>query len=283
MKRPDAAAPGFRVLAEGLGFIEGPALHPDGRLAIASISTGQVHILNPSGTLLESHATTGGPNGLAWAEDRLYVAQNGGIFGASGPARPGVQVIRDGRVEYAFDFPFEAPNDLAFGPDGRLWVTDPRTDRALHEPVEGRVVACDPRTGRCESVIEGRHFPNGLAFDASGRHLYLACTHDRAVERFMLGGGRPVSEGIFCTTAKARPDGLALDAEGGLWACTPGSGGVEVFEADGSPLRRIEIGESTMTTNLCFAGGALIVTAAGRGQVLALESGAEGLLLHPFR
>lgn len=165
-----------RILAEGLGFIEGPALHPDGRLAIASISTGQVHILNPSGRVLESHATGGGPNGLAWAEEALYVVQNGGVFGASGPARPGVQRIQDGCVPYAFDFPFEAPNDLAFGPDGRLWVTDPLTDRALHEPIEGRVVACNFKTGRCEMVIEGRHFPNGMAFDARGEHL-IPCLH----------------------------------------------------------------------------------------------------------
>ncbi|MCR0984913.1 SMP-30/gluconolactonase/LRE family protein [Roseomonas populi] len=273
-----------RLLAEGLGFIEGPAVHPDGRLAIASISAGLVHVLDASGRLLESHATGGGPNGLAWSGDALYVAQNGGIFGASGAARPGVQRIRDGRVEYAFDYPFEAPNDLAFGPDGRLWVTDPLTDRALHEPVEGRVVACDPETGRCEVMIEGRHFPNGLAFDATGAHLYLACTHDRAIERLSLGpAGIPSSNGVLCTTAKARPDGLAIDVEGNIWACTPGSGGVEVFDPSGAPLRRIELGEGTMTTNLCFMGGVLIVTASGRGQVLALNVGAEGLALHPFR
>ena len=111
---------------------------------MAAISTGLVHVLDPAGRLLESHAVGGGPNGLAWGADgALYVAQNGGVFGASGPARPGVQRIRDGQVAYAVDFPFEAPNDLAFGPDGRLWVTDPRTDRALHEPIEGRVVACN--------------------------------------------------------------------------------------------------------------------------------------------
>ncbi|WP_424140162.1 SMP-30/gluconolactonase/LRE family protein [Roseomonas chloroacetimidivorans] len=272
-----------RILAEGLGFIEGPAVHPDGRLAIASISAGLVHILDASGRLLDSHATGGGPNGLAWSGDALYVAQNGGIFGASGAARPGVQRTRDGRVDHAFDFPFEAPNDLAFGPDGRLWVTDPLTDRALHEPVEGRVIACDPETGRCEVMIEGRHFPNGLAFDATGAHLYLACTHDRAIERFSVGAGRPSSDGVLCTTAKARPDGLALDAAGNLWACTPGSSGVEVFDASGAPLRRIELGEGTMTTNLCFMGTALIVTAAGRGQVLALEVAVTGPPLYPFR
>lgn len=273
----------FRILAGGLGFIEGPALHRDGRLAVAAISTGRVHVLDPAGRVLESHETGGGPNGLAWSEDALYVAQNGGIFGASGPARAGVQRIREGRVEYVFDFPFEAPNDLAFGPDGRLWVTDPLTDRALHEPVKGRVVACDPGTGRCEVMIEGRHFPNGLAFDASGEHLLLACTHDRAIERFSLRAGRASSDGVLCTTEKARPDGLALDAAGNLWACTPGSGGVEVFDPAATPLRRIELGEGTMTTNLCFMGTALVVTAAGRGQVLVLDAGAEGLPLYPFR
>ena len=55
----------------------------------------------------------------------LYVAQNGGAWGASGPAEPGVQVITDTRVDYLVEG-LGAPNDLTFGPDGRLWITDTR-------------------------------------------------------------------------------------------------------------------------------------------------------------
>ncbi len=273
---------GVRALATGLGFVEGPALGPDGRLRLVSITGACLHVLGADGTVEETIPVGGGPNGLVLSGGAMFVAQNGGVFGAPAPAAPGVQVIRDGAVTTPFDHPFGAPNDLCFGPDGRLYVTDPVSPRALHEPVPGRVIACDPATGRSEVVIEDRNFPNGIAFDATGEHLYLARTFDRVVERFTLRDGALTSDGVLCRIAETRPDGIAVDTEGRLWVCTPGSGGLEVFEADGRPVRRIEFGAGTMTTNLCFGppgSGLLYVTAAGTGTVLAVPVEAEGLPL----
>ena len=89
------------VIADGLGFTEGPVWLPDGRVALTSISHGCVYIVDPLGGPLERIDTGGGPNGLARSDDgTLYVAQNGGAWGASGPAEPGVQVITGTQVDY---------------------------------------------------------------------------------------------------------------------------------------------------------------------------------------
>lgn len=273
------------VFQSGLGFIEGPAWTPDGRLCIVSISHGCVYVLDGvSGAVLERLPTGGGPNGLACRSGELFVAQNGGIFGASGTTKGGVQRLKDGQAELLFGDAFTAPNDLCFGPDGRLYVTDPLTDKALTEPIEGRVLACNLSTGETEVVVDKRLFPNGLAFDAAGEVLYLAQTYPRVIERFTLRDGKFSSDGILCTLGKGRPDGIAVDLEGNLWICTPGTGGVEVFSNEGRPLQRIEIGEGTMTTNCCFGGpqmSDLFVTAAGRGSVLRLTVATPGLPLYP--
>jgi len=274
----------FDVFRDGLGFIEGPVWTASGELCIASISHGCVYVLDESGAVRRTIATAGGPNGLAWSLDGLFVAQNGGIFGASGITKGGVQRVRGDTVELLFAEAFTAPNDLCFGPDGRLYVTDPLTDKALVEPVLGRVVACDPGTGKWDVVIEDRLFPNGLAFDPSGEVLYLALTFPRVIERFTLRGGKLSSDGVLCTLANGRPDGIAVDQDGNLWVCTPGTGGIEVFSAEGKPLQRIEIGAGAMTTNCCFGGPEnrhLFVTASGRGSVLRLEPGVAGLPLFP--
>jgi gluconolactonase len=114
--------------------------------------------------------------------------------------------------------------------------------------------------------------------------MYLAQTYPRVIEKFRFETGKLISEGILCTLAKGRPDGIAVDREGNLWVCTPGTAGLEVFTPDGQPLQRIEFGEGAMTTNCCFGGPAMtdfFVTAAGRGSVLRLDAGVRGLPLYP--
>ncbi|TJZ75959.1 long-chain fatty acid--CoA ligase [Rhodococcus oryzae] len=89
------------LLADGLGFTEGPICLPDNRMAVVSMSRGSVIVLDRGGSVEAEHRVGGGPNGLALGPDGgLYVAQNGGIWAAQSTAEPGVQVIRDGEVSY---------------------------------------------------------------------------------------------------------------------------------------------------------------------------------------
>jgi hypothetical protein len=113
------------------------------------------------------------------ADGTLYVAQNGGVFDASGTAEPGVQVISDRRVDYLVAG-MGAPNDLVFGPDGRLWVTDIRReiDPALPgDGLPGQVWAVDVASASAGMVVEaGPVFVNGLGFTRDKRTLLVTAT-----------------------------------------------------------------------------------------------------------
>ena len=74
------------TVADDLGFTEGPVALPDGRVALTSINHGCVYVVAPDGTH-ERIDTGGGANGLTVGPTGdLYVAQNGGAWGGSGPA-----------------------------------------------------------------------------------------------------------------------------------------------------------------------------------------------------
>lgn len=270
------------LLADGLGFTEGPILLPGNRIGVVSMSRGSVLVLGLDGVLETEHHVGGGPNGLALGPDGdLHIAQNGGIWSAESKAQPGVQVIRDGQVSYIATG-MDAPNDLVFGPDGRLWVTDSREEVDFANPdgaLPGRVWAVDVATGESELQIEGPVFVNGLAFSGDGRTLYLTATVSGEITKYDVAQsaswnkqGPPLNERVLHTVRDGHPDGLAVDEAGRLWIATTSGDCIDIVSADGALEGSIGLPPGSMPTNICRGPEAdFYVTAAKSGAVLRLS------------
>jgi gluconolactonase len=247
----------IEVLADGLGFTEGPALLPDGRIAVTSISRGCVYIVDSKGAPVEKIVTGGGANGLAVAPDgTLYVAQNGGIFGASGTAEPGVQVIRDGRVEYLASG-MDAPNDLVFGPDGRLWVTDTRAEIDFFNPNpdhQGWIWAVDTRTWAKELVLDnGPIFINGLGFSADAQHLMVTTTCGAQLWSYPVGTDGGLGAGsVLHTFEGGWPDGMAVRPDGASWVALTGGHRIDLVDPAGQRIDSVALPEGALPTNVCL-------------------------------
>jgi gluconolactonase len=271
------------VLADGLGFTEGPVCLPDGRIAVTSISHGCVYIVDPAGGPVDRISTGGGPNGLALGPDgRLYVAQNGGVFGASGVAAPGVQVITDGVVDYLATG-MDAPNDLVFGPDGRLWVTDTRGEidyTAAGAGPPGWVWACSPENGNAELVIDdGPVFINGLGFTNDGSALLVTATlSSRLIAYDVVGVEHSMlrQQHTMHTFENGWPDGIAVGAHDEVWVALTGADRVDVIEATGRRTASIAVPAGSLPTNVCLGGpelAGLFVTAAHGESLLRIRLG----------
>ncbi|MCE0764228.1 SMP-30/gluconolactonase/LRE family protein [Pseudonocardia kujensis] len=263
----------MRTLAAGIGFTEGPVWTRDGRLLVVAMSRGRVVEIDLDGGVLGSVETGGGPNGLAEGPaGEIWVAQNGGAVRASGSARPAVAGLHRIDGTAVTDFPVaraQAPNDLALGPDGRIWFTDPGPPGAT---ADGRLCALDPGTGETEVVLAAVDYPNGLAF--AGDRLYLAHTEEGRVTRHRWTGTGLVPDGPDLVLPAGGPDGLALDVEGRVYAAAPDADAILVFDDEGRFAQRLDFAEPTFPTNLCFAGpglDVLVVTAAKGGRVLAFD------------
>jgi len=190
-------------IAEGLKFPEGP-VWAGGALYFTEIAAGRVCRWTAAGGVERIAETGGGPNGATLGADgNLYITQNGGLGRDQAARVPGAiqRVSLGGSVQLVTNavagIKLDAPNDLAFGPDGRLYPNGIGFDAA------GALVWVESFSrkgyrlidGRAEPLFElpERHFPDGFCFDASGR-MYVASTYahcvsvierGRLVERFV--------------------------------------------------------------------------------------------------
>src|ERR1700761_1828344 len=265
------------VMADGLGFTEGPGWLPDDRVALTSISHGCVYIVDPRDGALERIDTGGGPNGLArGADGTLYVAQNGGAWGASGSAEPGVQVITGTHVDYLVEG-LGAPNDLMFGPDGRLWITDTRGEFDIGIPdagLPGHVYATDIDSGETRQIVDdGPVFINGLGFSRNGSRLLVTATLSSQLLSYEVGTcGSPE---LVHTFTDGWPDGMTVSARGDYWVALTAGDKIGIVDGDsGERAGEIGLPAGSLATNICIGGqqsDELFVTAAQSQSLLRIR------------
>lgn len=276
------------TIGRGLGFLEGPVQTSDGRLIATSIDQGRVYVAD-SGDVRVLAETGGGPNGAAEGRDgSLYVAQNGG----RPPAKPqagvtgGVQVVSaDGTVTWLTQDPV-SPNDLCFGPDGALYVTDPTRPRDKHD---GRLWRVDPATGEAELLRSLDWYPNGIGFGLEDDLLVVAATDRREVLAFPLQGGRLGDPEVLIRMEYGYPDGFAFDIHGNLIVAAVSLDGrpgqIQTWSNGGVLLDVFEPGPSPFYTNVALSpDGDLLIADSSAGQLLLVSDWpAAGMQLHPFR
>ncbi|MBA3605590.1 MAG: SMP-30/gluconolactonase/LRE family protein [Acidimicrobiia bacterium] len=274
------------IIATGLAFPEGP-VWLDGDVLLTEIAGGTIARWSPASGLTRIAAVGGGPNGATLGADgALYVTQNGGMF-SDDADRVTAGILRvdpdDGSwavmATEVDGLTLEGPNDLAFGPDGRLYFTDPRgaADPALNGR-PGRLFAVELASGGRVTDGEllrevGPVFPNGIAFDADGTLLWTE-SFSRRVMRLVDGR----AEVVIGLPERHAPDGMCVGADGTLYVASTYAHCVSVVR-DGAIVERLMCGDG-MVTNCCFGATDLYVTESRRGTLYRFPLGVEGLPLH---
>ncbi len=275
----------MEVYASGMGLLEGPVVCQDGSLVVTSISLGKLFRIR-DGKPEVLCDTQGGANGSTEAADgTIYVAQNGGLNNISDTrTKAGVQAVdRDGKLSW-FGEGMVAPNDICFGPDGYLYVTDPSRKP---ERDDGRIWRCDIRTRECTLLMTCDWYPNGIGFNFEDEAAYVADSRHSRIMRIPLNSFTDAAAEVYFDFDHGTPDGFAFDMTGDLICACPdfgeGGGDVQVYR-DGKYVRSIDPGPSKLYTNLAISPDRkLYLCDSDNGDLLVMDWPHAGLPLHPFR
>ena len=285
---------------KGLGFPEAPVLLPDGSHLFTEMTpdTGWVLWVSRDGMKRRVVAKTGRPNGCAPdGEGRYLVAET--------LNRSLLRITLDGAVEKiageSKEQPFLFLNDLAFAPNGDLYLTDSgiaiddfAPNGELHPDFQnldydGRVYRVDLAAGRAETIDRKIRFTNGIAFGPDG-NLYFAETLSGSIFRYAwkdgrIAGSRETFGNVIDPQGPAGirgPDGMKFGADGNLYVAVFGQGNVTVLGQDGKVLRRHPV-EGNWPTNLHFGADGekcIYVTEAETGTVQIIDVGVDGFPLY---
>jgi gluconolactonase len=258
------------IFTGDLGAPEGPVALPDGSWLVVEAAghRGCVTHLSADGRTKSVIKQTGRPNGLA-------VDAGGVIWVAESKVPTLLRLTMDGKCDVVASGcdgePFLFPNDLCFGPDGAIYLTDSGVEvdnfapnnqvRADYMDVhyDGRLYRVDPESGAVTKLDQGILFTNGIAFGQDGM-LYLDETVTGNIYRYAWRDGDVVGpRTLFGNVIRADappgfkgPDGMAFDDSGLLYVAVFGQGDVTVLGLNGEVVDRIPT-QGLLPTNVAFA------------------------------
>jgi sugar lactone lactonase YvrE len=245
---PVIALDSLRFIGHGLNRPECVLATAGGDLFTADWRGGVAHLRSDGSQALYGGRLPGGrplrPNGIALRADGSFLLADlgeevGGVFtlNRAGQVRPLLEKV-DG-----VDLP--PTNFVHEDALGRVWITVstrhcPRAAAYRADVVDGFIVLLDARGARI--VADGLGYTNEILVDPSGRWLYVNETFGRRLTRFRLGADGALSgrETIADFGPGTFPDGLAFDADGGVWITSIVSNRVIRVGRDGSQRLMIE-------------------------------------------
>lgn len=299
----------FEIIAEGLGFPEGPVWMEDGSIILVEIQKGCITRIWGDGKSEIIAEPGGGPNGAAIGPDgALWVCNNGGfkyhqrdgllIPGHCPDDYSGGRIERidlaTGKVDRVLDtvegHPLKGPNDLVFDKSGNLYFTDHGKTYPRHRDFGGLFFL---EKGASEAIELDHHHtsPNGVGLSPDEKTVYMADTMTARLWAFDLEApgkiapSSPFNAGRVVATMPHLQyfDSLAVAASGNICVATILNGGITTITPEGAHSH-IPFPDP-FVTNICFGGDSMTeawVTLSGTGKLAKCTWPEPGLSLNYY-
>ncbi|NBU84563.1 MAG: gluconolactonase [Sphingomonadaceae bacterium] len=282
----------IELIANGLGFPEGPVVMADGSVIVVEIAASRVSRCwnGKRETICE---IGGGPNGAAIGPDgALYICNNGGMDAKSmssayGPGAEGrIERINlaTGKFERLYDacdgISLEGPNDIVFDADGRMWFTDLGKSYNRTHTASGLFTALPDGS----SITAIDRYPltyNGIGLSPDGNNVYVADTHKARLYRYdrKVEAHRP--NWVANAPGDVSFDSLAVTAAGNICVGTLKTGGITTVTPEGTTSFRAF--DDRYVTNIAFGGDDMMdayLTLSTTGRLVKVRWDEPGLRLN---
>ncbi|MGS0744048.1 SMP-30/gluconolactonase/LRE family protein [Glaciimonas sp. GG7] len=179
-------------------------------------------------------------------------------------------------------------NDGRCDRQGRFWSGTMALNMAS-ALAHGHLYRYDFVHGLSIPIVSDLFVQNGLAWSPDGRTMYLSDSHPsrRVVWAFDydIDSGTPSAQRVFIDMAQhcGRPDGAAIDVDGGYWTCANDAGRLLRFTAKGELDQSIAL--PFTKPSMCSFGGAhmesLLVTSISAGAPVGDTMAGTVVMLNP--
>jgi gluconolactonase len=279
----------MRKIAGDVGRCTGPVIRSNGEIVVASMDHGRLYSLRAGATnvLAElGHL----PNGATeWSDGTLYVAQAGGMRSGPDAGTGGIQVVSAGGTWRWLTQDPVSPNDLCFGPDGLLYITDP----TRQEPrIDARLFRCDITSGECELLCTLPWYSNSIGFGLDDALYVGQCEPAFSIVRFPLEGGRlGRGEPFIVLPPGFRTHGFAFDTEGNITIGANAEdrqngdmGALFTYDRNGTLIDTL-YGKSKTYPNIALGRDRVLIVCDANGNAVheIRDWPYAGLPLYPFR
>lgn len=264
-----AAGTRMQRLAGGLKGTEGAIGMADGSVLFCEFNANRIVHIDSSGRFSTYLEDANRPIGLSVdTRGRLIAAES---------LDPRIEALTPRRRTLADSFAGQRlvrPNDVVVDTKGGIYFTDPIPDPKIQfrVPPPGRkpLLFYITPAGKVLQLTEAVAQPNGIELSPDGKTLY-AVDGDHILAFDVRPDGMVGKPRMF---AAVTGDGLAMDADGRLYAAT--REGIEIFSAAGQRLGLIRT--PTKIQSIAFAGaGRRTLYAVGGGAVYRIPLLAEGV------
>jgi gluconolactonase len=238
----------FEMLASGYGLLEAPRVDERDRFYFTDIPNGGVYRRNPGGnveTLIPKRKGVGG---------MIFNTSGGLVLTGRGLIHWDEKTGKSRDLFASWEGKPVSMNDLTTDDHGSVYTGTINFDPlSNNKPIPGSLFRVDP-PGRAVKLWDGIEVSNGLGLSPDRKHLYHSDSTTQAVWVYDVTHDRGVKDRrIFAKMPEGWPDGLAVDAQGGVWVAAVRVGEVVHFSKDGTVKKRIKL-PASMVTSLVFGG-----------------------------